>query len=160
MAETPKPIKRSPELAPLSREHHEGLLFVWKLRQGISRQIEPARIAAFIEWFWKHHLEPHFQKEETVLPVVLSTAHPLVAQMFREHEAIRNRVADAVQHGNLKKFEQLAQALNDHIRFEERQLFVEVEKQAGTAQWHWLSEQVTEHKPTAVWEDAFWERRA
>jgi hypothetical protein len=44
--------------------------------------------------------------------------------------------------------------VNDHIRFEERQLFAEVEKQDGTAQWHWLSE------PTAVWEDAFWEHPA
>jgi hemerythrin-like domain-containing protein len=108
MAEAPKPIKRSQELAPLSREHHEGLLFAWKIRQGINRQIAPARIASFIQWFWKHHLEPHFQKEEHVLPVMLSTSHSLIAQMFREHKAIRNSVADAVQHGDLKKFEELA----------------------------------------------------
>jgi hypothetical protein len=65
-----------------------------------------------------------------------------------------------MQYGLLKKFKWLAKTVNDYIRFEERELFAEVEKQNGTAQWHWLSEQVTEHKPTAVWEDAFWERPA
>ena len=31
-----KPLKRSKELAPLSREHHDGLLFAWKIKQGLA----------------------------------------------------------------------------------------------------------------------------
>ena len=31
-----KPIKRSKQLSPLSREHHDGLLFAWKIRQGFE----------------------------------------------------------------------------------------------------------------------------
>ena len=35
----PKPIKRSKELVPLSKEHHEGLLFAWKIKQGLQNGI-------------------------------------------------------------------------------------------------------------------------
>ena len=31
-------IKRSKELAPLSPDHHEGLLFVWKIKQGLANK--------------------------------------------------------------------------------------------------------------------------
>ena len=32
-----KPLKRNPNLVPLSREHHFGLLFAWKLKQGLAK---------------------------------------------------------------------------------------------------------------------------
>src|SRR5215218_10593987 len=99
----PKPIKRSTQLAPLSREHHEGLLFVWKIRQGLAKNIEPARMVAFIQWFWQQHLKAHFKKEELVLPSVLSPEHPLIQQMFQEHAAIKTMIQDVEQHGDLKK---------------------------------------------------------
>lgn len=156
MAETPKPIKRSPQLAPLSREHHEGLLFVWKLRQGLSKNIDASRMGVFVQWFWQHHLAPHFQKEEQALPLVLSPTHLLLQQMFREHEEIKKLVEEMAQHGDLKKFETLAQQLNDHIRFEERQLFGEVEKTASPEQLHLLSEHLKDDEHGAEWDDAFW----
>jgi hypothetical protein len=156
MAEAPKPIKRSAQLAPLSREHHEGLLFAWKIRQGLSKNIEPSRIAAFVQWFWSNHLISHFQKEETALPPILSPSHPLLQQMFHEHEGLKSLIDDVVQHGDLKKLEVLAQAVTDHIRFEERQLFGEVEKAASPEQLQRLSEQLHDEKNAAVWDDEFW----
>jgi hemerythrin-like domain-containing protein len=155
MAEAPKPIKRSAELAPLSREHHEGLLAVWKIRQGHAKGIALGRIAAFVQWFWNEHLQVHFQKEEAALPSVLPQ-HPFIQQMFQEHAQIKNLVDDVAPYGDLKKFEVLAQTLNDHIRFEERQLFAEVEKAASPDQLRILSEKLQDEKNTAVWEDAFW----
>lgn len=156
MTEDPKPIKRSPQLAPLSREHHEGLLAVWKIRQGISKKIDVSRIIAFVHWFWQQHLQPHFEKEETALPPVLSHSHPLIQQMFDEHGEIKKLIDSISQHGDLKKLEALAQRLNDHIRFEERQLFGEVEKAATPELLLRLSEQLKDEKNDAVWEDAFW----
>lgn len=158
MAEAPKPIKRSIQLAPLSREHHEGLLFAWKVRQGLSKNIEPGRITAFVQWFWNSHLASHFQKEETALPSVLAVSHPLIQQLFHEHEEIKALIDAVVPYGDLKKLETLAQMISDHIRFEERQLFGEVEKAASSEQLQRLSEQLQDEKNSAVWEDQFWLR--
>jgi hypothetical protein len=156
MPDTPKPIKRSPQLAPLSREHHEGLLFAWKLRQGLSKNIEAFRISAFVQWFWQQHLHPHFQKEEQALPLILSGTHPLIQQMFREHLEIKNRIVEVSQHGDLKNFETLAQQVNDHIRFEERQLFGEVEISATPEQLQELSVLLKDEEHASVWDDEFW----
>ena len=35
----PTPIKRTSSLISYSKEHHFGLLLVWKIRQGIKREI-------------------------------------------------------------------------------------------------------------------------
>lgn len=160
MAENPKPIKRSPQLAPLSREHHEGLLFVWKIRQGLSKGIDVTRITAFAQWFWNHHLSPHFEKEEHALPSVLSRSHPLIEQMFQEHREIKKLIEEVAQHGDLKKLNILAQAVNNHIRFEERQLFSEVEKTASAEQLEMISTQLADKKNDAVWNDEFWTQKA
>lgn len=156
MADTPTPIKRSTQLAPLSREHHEGLLAAWKIRQGIAKTIEPERIVAFVYWFWQQHLQAHFKKEETAFPIVFSPEHPLMQQMLQEHRSIENLVQEVKQHEDLKKLEQLAQLITAHIRFEERQLFGEVEKAASPEQLQTLAELLQDEKTEAVWEDEFW----
>ena len=68
-----KPIKRSKELAPLSREHHEGLLFAWKIKQGLKNETETKLIAEYVQWFWKNHLQEHFTEEEQILAPYLQT---------------------------------------------------------------------------------------
>ena len=156
MAEQRKPIKRSAELAPLSREYHEGLLAVWKIRQGLQKNIEPARIAAFVQWFSATHLQPHFEKEEIVFPRVLSRSHSLITQMIDEHAHLKKLVIEIAQHADLKKLETLAQTLYDHIRFEERQLFGEVEKAATPEQLKQLSETIHGETKKENWPDAFW----
>ena len=83
-----KPIKRSKELAPLSRDHHEGLLFVWKIRQGIKKGIAPVRMAQYAGWFWENHLQEHFEKEEQSFAPVLSAGHPAMLELMDEHEGI------------------------------------------------------------------------
>lgn len=151
----PQPIKRSLQLAPISREHHEGLLLVWKIRKGISINIEPQRITHYIMWFWQQHLQTHFEKEEALLPSVLSNEHPLVQQLFKEHEEIKKLLPE-LEHGDFKKLETFAQTLYDHIRFEERQLFNVVEKEATEAQLNHIETAWAFEKVTAVWDDPFW----
>jgi len=61
-----KPIKRSKELAPLSREHHDGLLFAWKIKQGLANKTSIATLCSYTRWFWTNHMKPHFKDEEKV----------------------------------------------------------------------------------------------
>jgi len=151
-----QPIKRSAELAPLSRDHHEGLLLGWKLRQGIKRGAAAERMAPFVKWFWQLHLVPHFSKEEKYLPPVLPNSHPLMQQMLAEHKTIQQMVENISENATYNDFEALAETVNQHIRFEERVLFNEVEKQATPEQLQQLAQQLTDDKVDEVWEDVFW----
>lgn len=155
MANEIKPIKRSKELAPLSRDHHEGLMLVWKIRKGIKNGVAPARIAAYCRWFWEYHLEGHFQREEDLLPTVLPKDHPLLCQMLDEHQEIRRRV-NGLADDHAASLELFAQSINDHIRFEERQLFCEVEKLATPEQLQIIAEGLNKEDSCPAWEDEFW----
>lgn len=153
----PTPIKRSKELAPLSREHHEGLLFVFKIRQGLKLCIPENRIAGFCEWSWKAHFAPHFQKEETELVPVLEAAHPMIKQMLDEHIVIRDQFTVVKQEPAVATLESLAQLINDHIRFEERQLFPLIEQTATPEQMKAIEQSLagTQHV-CDPWRDEFW----
>ena len=154
-----KPIKRSAELAPLSREHHEGLLFVWKIRQGVRNEVGVDRIAPFIKWFWQSYLQAHFNKEETALPAILPVAEPMMQQMFTEHAAIKESIEKVDADVDYEFLEQLASKVNDHIRFEERQLFNDIDKVATADQLQLLSEQLKDEENHALWTDEFWLRK-
>ena len=51
------PIKRHPAIVSFSKDHHFGLLLVWKIRQGLSRQVDPERISNYTGYFFKEDLE-------------------------------------------------------------------------------------------------------
>ena len=73
-----KPLKRAPELQPLSHDHHHGLQLCWKIRTGFSKQIEPDRIKKYSDWFYKTHLKPHFELEEKYVFPILGAENDLV----------------------------------------------------------------------------------
>jgi hemerythrin-like domain-containing protein len=155
----PKPIKRSKELVPLSKEHHEGLLFGWKIKQGLRNGTPHEVIADFIQWFWEGDLQEHFRKEEQVLAIHLPKDNKLVKQMFEEHEQLEALVHLSGMVRDEDIFLQLADGLHNHIRFEERVLFQYAEKvitpEAMESIYHLLL-QKTERKK---WENEFWVRK-
>ena len=152
-----KPIKRSKELAPLSREHHDGLLFSWKVKQGIAKQIHPKRMASFCNWFWKEHLKEHTQKEEVLFSEVLSPEHPMMQKMMVEHEAIQEHIQALQQYASYKTLARLADILDYHIRFEERQLFKYIEQIATPEQLKQMAEDMEmPHEFSLPWVDEFW----
>ncbi|MFT3946192.1 MAG: hypothetical protein QM763_04385 [Agriterribacter sp.] len=51
-----KPIRRTSQLLLVSREHHFGLLFCWKIRQGIKRSIAVERMLNYLRFFFNGHL--------------------------------------------------------------------------------------------------------
>ncbi len=122
-------MKRHESIVALSREHHFGLLFCWKIRQGIKNQVPAERILPYIAYFWKQHLKSHFDEEETLLFAPLKD--DLVAQAIGEHRHIRSLV-ETLSQGNENptpdSLLSLADAVDNHIRFEERTLFPHIEK--------------------------------
>ena len=152
-----KPIKRSKQLTPLSKDHHDGLLFAWKIRQGLRHGADLNLIADYVRWFWKNHLEEHFREEEQILAPHLPADNELLQQMFDEHQEIEAMVhitENIVDEAMLAK---LADAIDDHIRFEERQLFPYAEKVISVEELNAIYEQLPKEKVECEkWEREFW----
>ena len=64
---TTTPIKRHPSLVAFSRDHHFGLLLVWKIKYGLDNGIAPERISNYVLYFFEQDLEAHFKEEEQKL---------------------------------------------------------------------------------------------
>ena len=124
-----KPLKRDPNLLQLSRDHHDGLLFCWKLREGVRYGAESARIAPYVQYFWKQHLHHHFDEEEQFL--FAEVQDNLVRKAMDDHQEIRHMIAQITADPLPALFTRLAELLGAHIRFEERQLFPHLEKILG-----------------------------
>lgn len=156
---SPKPIKRSKELAPLSREHHVGLLFCWKIKQGLRNGTDYSLIANYIQWFWEADLQEHFRKEEQILAVQLPVGNEMVKQMMDEHEQLEALVRICAMVSDEDIFLQLANGLHDHIRFEERLLFPFVEQVIPKATLESIGKEFLVTKPYPKWEEEFWVKK-
>lgn len=160
MSNPTKPIKRNQSLVQLSREHHFSLLFGWKIRQGIKNNTAFARMIPYAEYFWKHHLLPHFREEEEIL--FIPASDPLIVKAKEEHAQIRQLVeslliTQGVPSG--EKLLRLADQLDKHIRFEERELFPHLEKVLQPDQLERIGrslKEATRPEEEDRYEDAFW----
>jgi hemerythrin-like domain-containing protein len=123
MEQQPAPIKRSAELTPLSHDHHEALLFVFRLRQGLKNGTDIKVLANFVQWFWEKHMQEHFREEEQILAPHLPANNPLLQQMMDEHQEIEAliHINESIRDSSL--LTRFADTLHDHVRFEERTLF-------------------------------------
>ena len=152
-----KPIKRSEQLAPLSRDHHEALLFVWKIRQGLKNGTDQKTIGQFVEWFWKRHLEEHFREEEQILAPWLPKENDLVQRMLNDHQDIEAMVHINEQIADPALLEELAGKINDHVRFEERELFPFAEQQIPADRLDTIKEQLMAEVHSGLpWTNEFW----
>jgi hypothetical protein len=149
------PQKRHASLQPLSREHHQALLLCWKFRQGFNKGVEPERMMKYAGWFWNQYLEPHFKAEETVFFPILPKDHPAIIKALKQHKDLKAMFnsSDADMAYNLR---QIAFELEQHIRFEERDLFNEIQAAASPEQLEELKQLHTEEKFSENIEDMFW----
>lgn len=120
------PLKRANELVQLSREHHHGLLLCWKIKTGLSKNVELKRIIRYVKWFYTNHLIPHFETEEKYIFPLLETNNKNREKAIKEHE----QIIYILEKENMGKRDliELQSILKDHIRFEERILFNEIQQ--------------------------------
>ena len=148
-----KPLKRSKQLTPFSREHHDALLFVWKIRQGLKNITAPNVIIDYIRWFWENNLQNHFELEEKLLIPPLPANDEFAKQMSIEHQALRHSIGE-MDENSIAAF---AEGLDAHIRFEERQLFPHIEKQLSTEQLNEILHQLDQSPECQTsWKNEFW----
>lgn len=129
---TKTPIKRHKSLQPLSREHHHSLLLSWKIRRGFHNKINVERIKTYTDWFYKHHVAQHFELEETTVFPILGSEHELIKKAESDHRRLQRLFTDSDDIE--KSLSLLEEELEQHIRFEERVLFPEIQQIATPEQ--------------------------
>lgn len=156
----PKPIKRTSQLLPVSREHHFGLLFCWKIRQGIKKSIAVERMLKYLRFFFDGHLKEHFADEERLL--FTDRDDTFVQSAISQHIALRREIESLLDSAGTAKPEQLgrlADELDEHIRFEERTLFPHLEQVLPAGDLNAIGEQLHDHNRNVfidVYPDEFW----
>ncbi len=149
------PQKRHASLQPLSREHHQALLLCWKFRQGFAKGVEPERMMKYAGWFWTTYLAPHFKAEEDVFFPILAKDHPGIIKALKQHKDLKamfhSKDSDVAY-----TLRQIAFELEQHIRFEERELFNDIQEKASPVQLESLTKLHTEEKFEENIEDMFW----
>jgi hemerythrin-like domain-containing protein len=155
------PIKRHEAIASFSRDHHSGLLLIWKIRRGLINAIDPERISAYILFFYKADLERHFKDEERLLFCRLSPDDDLRKQAEADHQAIYALVAHLEKNGkDANLLHSFADKLEQHIRFEERQLFNHLQDILSLEEMQVIAERMSNDScdPGEEWKDKFWVR--
>ena len=156
-----KPIKRSVQLQPLSREHHDGLLFVWKIRQGLNNNTSIDKLREYTGWYWRHHIRPHFFQEEKILLPFIPASHSLRAQLKEEHDDIKELILFIDKEPDRIDFIHLSNLIDTHIRFEEREFFQYLEQHLSEKNLTDIFDQLEKHPVSneEEWEDEFWMSR-
>ena len=156
-----KPIKRSVQLQPLSREHHDGLLFVWKIRQGLENNTGIDILRLFTNWYCRQHIAPHFYQEEKILLPYIDKLDPLAVKMKEDHDYIRELIHSIDQEPDRHDFTRLANLIEAHIRFEEREFFRYLEEHLSEQELTEIYEELEKHPVSCKeeWKDDFWVRK-
>jgi hemerythrin-like domain-containing protein len=154
-----KPIKRNPHIVKLSKDHHFTLLFCWKIRNGLKFEAEPSRIKMYIQYFWKYHMQPHFREEETIL--FAPVKDEAVKKALKEHADIAQQInnLNANEHISPGELLTLADMVDNHVRYEERELFPHMEKVLSEEQLESIGKQIEEHHDPGLkddFADEFW----
>jgi hemerythrin-like domain-containing protein len=124
-------LKRHPALQPFSREHLTGLFHAHQL-MWLSNGRARADLATTVANFknaWEDEISLHFAEEERLFADMPVTAESLT-RLLQEHEAIRQLTASlfVAQPDDTELCLRFGQMLTDHIRWEERQFYPEIEQ--------------------------------
>jgi hemerythrin-like domain-containing protein len=143
-------MKRNTNLLELSRDHHHGLLLGWKVRQGLKLKVDNRIIADYVQYFASEALEEHFKEEEDVLLKYLPDNDAFKTRTLKEHYEILNRVEILNSSDNVtpESLLGIADLLDLHIRFEEREFFPYLEQSLSADELSEVGLAINEiHKP-------------
>ena len=121
-------MKRSPELTPLSHDHHQALFVALQLK----RAQDPAPGQAYLAFLYRDG-DRHFEIEESILLPGWLAADPAADReaadrVLAEHRELRAGAARLRSgRASVEELHALGELLEAHVRFEERELFPMIE---------------------------------
>ncbi|MEO8472378.1 MAG: hemerythrin domain-containing protein, partial [Chryseolinea sp.] len=124
-------------------------------RMGYRKKIEANRIESYAKWFYSTYLKAHFDVEENHVFPILGDQHKLVKQALSDHRKLRRLFKGANEIS--KNIGLIEEKLEQHIRFEERILFIEIQNSASPEELNKILESHCDQNHTSQeWGDEFW----
>jgi hypothetical protein len=125
-------MRSEPRLLELSSDHHEVLVVIEQIRLRLVTGDSGEEVGRFVGQKYDSYLSPHFKiEEEFLLPELASSSTAeLVRRTLAEHELLRSLMKDA-RLGQWDALRALADVLEAHIRFEEREVYPAIEAKAS-----------------------------
>ncbi len=150
-----KPLKRIEVLKPFSMEHHQSLLFCWKIKMGLSKNISIDRLKSYSLWFYNTQIITHFEEEDKYLFPILGDENTLVLKAKLQHQELNYLFS-------LKIFTTetlclIQEKFEKHIRFEERELYKALEKIITFEQILTIKHAQIPNEVIENYNDKFWE---
>ena len=130
-------MKRHLALYKLSHDHHQGLILAQQLKKGAPHyKGMPSTLEGKKDYtlsFYNDELVQHFKNEEEILfPFVKnknSDLDKMISEIISEHRKIKTLVSELEKAKHLEDvLDELGKLLEKHIRKEERELFILIEK--------------------------------
>jgi hemerythrin-like domain-containing protein len=154
-----KPIKRNEHIVKLSKDHHFTLLFCWKIRNGLKFEVETARMTKYVQYFWQHHMQPHFRDEENIM--FSSVQDATVQKALDEHALISQQIEalNVAANATPDELSALSKMVDNHVRYEERVLFPHLERVLTNEQLDSIGKQLNAHQDAELkddFADEFW----
>ena len=146
-------MERSKYLETLSFEHHDGLVIALRIKKDLKNEVKPAHLFAYVIDVYENGLQHHFHQEEVCFNKVMqniAAAEKLMNRMETEHMQFAELVKEIQAPGSnvLEQIRIFGELLNDHIRFEERELFPVIEQSLSSEQLEAISIYLhREHRP-------------
>ncbi len=141
------PIARHAALQPLSRDHYQGLVCAQALIRSADDEAEARQDAVrrLLE-AWDAEIADHFADEERLLDGLIAVASQ--KRLETEHTYLRELIQQAAavppqSDPGVELVRHLGEALRDHIRWEERELFNEAERSATPRQLETISDETS-----------------
>lgn len=141
----------------LSIEHKYGLILCDHINIGMRKQIAPERIFNYSKWFVETFIINQFIFEEKVIFPLLEINDVHIKKILAEHQKIKrliNKPSNLIKAINL-----LEEVLEQHIRFENRYIFNEINLNIDDYFGYGTSQQytATNKEKQIEWTDKFWE---
>ncbi len=141
-------MKRHPSLIPLSRQHHGALLLAQLLKmaapdyKGMPADAE-GKTRYALE-FYNTDLLPHFAAEESVFEKIKNVDSVLdkhLQEVIEEHHLLRSLFEGLAGHAADTNYQDvIGQALEKHVRREDRELFPMIERLVDEAMMDSIAE--------------------
>jgi hemerythrin-like domain-containing protein len=125
-------MKRDVRLHGLTSDHHHALVLAFRIKDAAGHDALSAELLADARRRFDTELLPHFAiEEEELLPALLAAGRrDLVERTLAEHRQLRQELV-AAESGQLGRLSTFGVLLEQHVRFEERELFPACEALAG-----------------------------
>jgi len=131
-------MQRAESLQPLSRQHKSALMTCLLIRKGVSKQASVSVMTDFLLQCWRQELKDHFEQEEKFLLPLLKSypeGSTYAQAILRDHELWRTAMTHLEQANVTHRLlGDLADQLEQHVRYEERIVFPSIETKISPQQ--------------------------